>query len=52
MAYHIRFSAVSHVGLRRKENQDNFVCNGRVMDKGKGVIYTYSVPAPTKWIGR
>ena len=34
MAYHIRFSGVSHVGLHRQENQDNFVCNGIVVDKG------------------
>ena len=34
MAYYISFSGVSHVGLHRKENQDNFVCNGIVVDKG------------------
>ena len=34
MAYHICFSGVSHIGLHRQVNQDNFVCNGFVVDKG------------------
>lgn len=31
MAYRIRFSGISHTGLCRKENQDNFVCAGNFM---------------------
>lgn len=35
MNYKVRYSCVSHVGKRRKINQDNFICEGKYMEDNK-----------------
>lgn len=33
MSYSIQFSGITHVGLRRRQNQDNMVCNSTIIAK-------------------
>ena len=33
MGYSVQFSGITHIGLHRLENQDNMVCNSRVITK-------------------
>lgn len=33
MSYCIQYSSITHVGLRRNQNQDNMVCNGNLIAK-------------------